>query len=206
MIKLKVFLFLSISFLINPNKTGLFAQEKISIGISAQMLNTRFLVNVSNFRTKGAYRPTSIFFTEYNFGKRYCVHTGLGYSMMTQNSDAFRNNFNYLVMPLYLKKGRLKENQRIAFASFFGVNLHYLLKAQHIFLDETKMDIMDQSRKFHFDFVVGGGLKFKLSDNFTLEALTDFSLGYFVNKRNAANMDINNFNTGLMLNLSYKLK
>jgi hypothetical protein len=206
MIKLRVFLFHLISFLIILNISGLFAQEKMSIGISAQMINTRFLANVANFQTKGAYRPTSIIFTEYDFGKKYCVHTGLGYSMMTQNSDAFRNNFHYLIIPLYFKIGRLKENQRIAFTSFYGANLHYLFKAQHIYLDETQMNIMDQSRKFHFDFVVGGGLKFKLSDNFTLEVLTNFSLGYFVNKRNAANMDINNFNTGLMLNLSYKLK
>jgi len=206
MIKQRVFLFLIISFLIILNSSGLFAQEKLSVGFSAQMLNTRFLVNVSNFQTKGAYRPTSILFAEYNFREKFRVHAGLGYSMMTQNSDAFRNNFHYLIMPLYFKIGRLKENQRIVFTSFYGVNLHYLFRAQHIFPDETQMDIMGQSRRFHFDLVAGGGLKYKLSDTFTLEALANFALGYFVNKRNAANMDVNNFNTGLMLNLSYKLQ
>ena len=206
MTKQKVILFHLFSFLMLLNSLGLFAQEKMAIGISAQMLNTRFLVNASNFQTKGAYRPTSVLFTEYNFGEKYCLHTGLGYSMMTQNSDAFKNNFNYLVMPLYLKKGRLKENQRVAFTSFYGANFHYLFKAQHISSDKTQTDIMNQCRKFHFDIVVGGGLKFKLSDNISLEALTDFSLGYYVNKPNAAFMDINNFNTGLMFNLSYKLK
>ena len=67
------------------------------------------------------------------------------------------------------------------------------------------MDILDQSRKFHYEIAAGGGLQIKLSDRISLEALTTFSLGYFVNKPNAVHLDINNFNTGFLLNLSYKL-
>ena len=204
--KQKELMFYLISLLSIAHVSGSFAQEKWSAGLSAQMINTRFLVNAANFQTRGAFRPTSIFFAEYNLGKKYSLHSGIGYSMMTQKSDVFKNNFQYLAMPVYLKKGRLHENQHVVFTTFYGVNLHYLLRAQHIFSDETQTDIMNQSRKFHFDLVAGGGLKFKLSENITLEALTNFSLGYYINKRNAINMDINNFNSGFMLNLSYKLK
>jgi hypothetical protein len=187
-------------------KPEVYAQEKLAIGVSTQMLNTRLMTNLYNLNTKGAYRPTTTLFVEYNFGKKYCIHAGLGYTMMTQNSDAFKNNFNYLTMPLYFKIGRLKEDKRIAFTTFYGFNLHYLNSAQHIFLDETRMDIMDQSRKFHADLAFGGGLKFKLSDKITFETLTTFSIGTFINKPNAADMCINNLNTGFMLNLSYKFK
>jgi hypothetical protein len=206
MVTQRIFLFLFISSLVILNKTQVYAQERLAVGVSAQILNTRLMVNVSNPSTKGAYRPTSIFFTEYSFGKKYSVHAGLGYSMMTQNSDVFRNNFNYLVMPLYFKIGRLKENRRVAFTSFYGSNLHYLFKARHIALDETQMNIKDQCRQFHFDLAAGCGLKFKLSDKISAEALTSISLGSSINKPNAVYMDMNNFNTGFMLNFTYRLK
>jgi hypothetical protein len=206
MLKQRICQIIFISCLAILTKPEAYAQEKLSAGISAQMINTRFLVNVSNFKTKGAFRPTTILFTEYCFSKKYSVHTGFGYSMMTQNSDAFKNNFHYLVMPMYLKTGRLKEDKRIAFETFYGFNFHFLLSAQHIFSDKTHESIMNQCRKFHFDIAAGAGLKIKISERMVFEALSAFSLGYFINKRNAVHMDINNFNSGLMLNLSYKLK
>lgn len=206
MLPQKTTFFLFITFFLLAFSSEIHAQEKFSAGISAQLLNTRLLVNISNPQTRSAYRPTSILYAEYHFGKKYCLHTGLGYSMMTQNSDAFKNNINYLAMPLYFKIGRIKENKRLAFTSFYGFNLHYLLSAQHIIPDATSENITEVCRKFHFDLAVGGGLKYKLIDKVTLETLTSFSLGYFINKPNAVYMDINNFNSGFMLNLSYTLK
>ncbi len=182
------------------------AQDKFSMGISSQMQNTRFMINLANPQTKGAYRPTTYVFAEYNFGRKYAVHTGLGYIMMTQNSDAFKNNFHYLVMPIYFKIGRIKGDKRFAFTSFYGTNLHYLLKAQHIFLDETEKNIMDECRKFHFDLTFGAGIKCKLTDRYMLEVMSSFALGYMVNKYNAAYTDVLNTNTGFILNLSYKFK
>ena len=182
------------------------AQGKLSIGLSTQMLNTKLIVNASNINAKGAYRPTSVLFAEYNFWRKMAVHSGLGYTMMTQNSDAFKNNYHYLAMPLYLKHGKLEEGKKIAFTTFYGTNLHYLLSSNHIDYDGVKTDLTGHSRKFHLDFVFGGGLKFKLSDKIILEALTSFSLGSMVNKYNPAYVDVNNLNTGYSLNLSYKFK
>ena len=182
------------------------AQEKIAFGISTQIFNTRFLTNVSNFQTKGIYRPGTVAFVDWKFSKRYDLRSGLGYSLMTQNSDVFKNNINYLVVPVYLKSGQFKENSRFAFTKFYGVNLHYLLGTKHIALDGTKTDITNECRKFHFDLTAGVGVKYKLSNQFTLEALAAYSLGYFINKPNDAFIDINNFNSGFMLNLSYRLK
>ncbi len=206
MIKLKVFLFLLISFLLFSSKTALFAQEKLSVGISGQMLNTRIMTDYLNPHTKGAFRPTSIVYFEYNFGKKYAIHSGLGYTMMTQNSEAFKNNFHYLTMPFYLKIGRIQDDKRFAFTSFFGTNVHYLLKAQHVDPDGPNQNIMNHCQSFHYDFTVGAGIKFKLSDKYTLEALYSISIGTMINKNNAAYMDVNNFNRGFMLNLSWKLK
>jgi hypothetical protein len=206
MIKLKVFLFVLISFSLLFSITGIFAQEKLLVGISGQMINTRIMTDYLNPHTKGAFRPTSIVYFEYNFGKKCAIHSGLGYTMMTQNSEAFKNNFHYLTMPLYLKIGRVQNDNRFAFTTFYGINVHYLLKAQHVVPDGPEQDIMNHCQPFHYDFAVGAGIKYKLSDKCILEALYSLSIGTMINKNNAAYLDINNFNSGFMLNLSYKLK
>lgn len=180
------------------------AQGKLSAGLSVQAINTQLVVNVSSLNAKGAYRPGTTLFVEYDLGKNMALHTGLGYTMMTQNSDAFTNDFHYLAIPLHLKFGRLKADKRFVFTSFFGTDLHYLLSARHNFSDGSEKNIIDQARKFHFDLVVGGGLKFRLTEQLCLEPQASFSFGYNINKYNAAYMDINNINTGFMLNLSYK--
>jgi hypothetical protein len=180
------------------------AQGKLSAGLSAQLINTRLVVNVSSLNAKGAYRPGTTLFVEYDMGKNMALHTGLGYTMMTQNSDAFTNDFHYLAVPLHLKFGRLKAGKRFAFTTFVGTDLHYLLSARHNFLDGGEKNIIDQARQFHFDLVVGGGIKFRLSEQLSLEPQASFSFGYNINKYNAAYLDINNINIGYMLNLTYK--
>ena len=129
--------------LISAGEMGsrLYAQERLQIGTSLQIHNTRMLVDYSSTKVKGAYRPTTILFAEFEFGKRLALHSGLGYTMMTQNSDAFKNNFHYLALPLYLKFGRLKDDKHLAFTSFIGTDIHYLLKSNHIGVYGTKTDI-----------------------------------------------------------------
>jgi len=180
------------------------AQEKLQLGISTQIHNTRLMVDLSSTHVKGAYRPTNVLFAEYSFGKHLAIHTGLGYTMMTQNSDAFKNNFHYLALPLYLKIGRLKDDKRLTFKSFIGMDMHYLLKATHITPNGNETDIMEYSRKFHSDLVGGAGIIVRLSDRFFMEGLVSVSFGSNVAIDNAALMDINNLNTGYRLNLLYK--
>ncbi|MFC2123195.1 hypothetical protein ACFLU5_00165 [Bacteroidota bacterium] len=188
-------------------ESGVNAQDKWAIGLSAQMLNTRLVdLNILNITTKGAYRPTSTLFTEYSFGKRYAIHMGIGYSLMTQNSDLFKNDFHYLAVPLYVKTGKIQDNKRIAFTFLVGTNLHYLLKAEHIFLDDSKIDIKEHCQKYHIDGAFGSGIKFRLSERTTLEGFMTFSLGSYVNKPSPAEFNMNNLTSGFMFNLSYKLK
>lgn len=182
------------------------AQGKLSAGLSAQYINTQLVVNVSSINAKGAYRPGATLFVEYDIGKRMALHTGLGYTMMTQNSDAFTNDFHYLAMPFHLKFGRLKADKRFVFTSFLGTDLHYLLSARHHSLEGGQKSINELTRRFHFDLVVGGGLKFRLSEQLSLEPQASFSFGHNINKYNAAYMDINNINTGFRLNLSYRIR
>lgn len=184
----------------------LHAQDRFLIGVSTQIHNTRLMVDYSSTRVKGAYRPSSVLFAEYEFGKHLGLHTGLGYTMMTQNSDAFKNNFHYLAMPLYLKIGRLKEDKCLAFTSFIGMDMHYPLKATHISLNGDRTDILDYTQKFHADLAGGAGVKFRLSNRFSMEALVSISHGSNISVDNAALMDINNLNTGFRINLSYKFK
>jgi hypothetical protein len=182
----------------------LHAQDRFSIGLSSQINNTRLMVDYASTQVKGAYRPTSILYTEVEFGRYLGIHTGLGYTMMTQNSDAFKNNFHYLAMPLYLKIGRLKDNKLLAFSSFVGMDMHYLLKASQLSPDRSNTDIGEYAQNFHADFATGAGVKFRVSGSFSMEALLTLSIGTMINADNAALMDINNLNTGFRLNLSYK--
>jgi hypothetical protein len=182
----------------------LIAQEKLQIGVSTQIHNTRLMVDLSSVHVKGAYRPTNVLFAEYSIGKQLAIHTGLGHTMMTQNSDAFKNNFHYLALPLYLKIGRLKENKRLAFKSFIGIDIHYLLMATHTTWNGNMTDIREYTQTFHFDLVGGAGIKFRLSDRFFMEGLVSISYGSNIAIDNAALMDINNLNTGYRLNLLYK--
>lgn len=182
------------------------AQDRLLMGVSAQIHNTRLMVDLTSTQVKSAYRPASVLFMEYEFGRRLGFHTGLGYSMMTQNSDAFKNNFHYLAVPLHLKIGRLKEDKRLAFTSFFGVDMHYLLKAEHQNDDGSKMDLKEYAQTWHTDLTGGAGVKLRLTGNLALETMLSISYGSNVNAYNAALMDINNLNTGFRLNLSYSFK
>ncbi len=182
------------------------AQDRFLIGVSTQIHNTRLMVDYSSTHVKGAYRPGCVLFAEYEFGKHMGLHTGLGYTMMTQNSDAFKNNFHYLAMPLYLKIGRLKEDKRLAFTSFIGMDMHYPLKATHISPAGDKKDIMKYTQKFQADLAAGAGIKFRLSNNFSMETIFSLSHGSNIAVDNAALMDINNLNTGFRINLLYKFK
>lgn len=184
--------------------TRLNAQDRFYIGLSSQINNTRLMVDYTSTKVKGAYRPASILYTEFEFGRYLGFHTGLGYTMMTQNSDAFKNDFHYLAMPLYLKVGRLKEHKLLAFSSFVGMDMHYLLKASHLTPDGSDTDIREYAQSFHSDFATGAGVKFRLSGSFSIEALLTMSIGTMINANNAALLDINNLNTGFRLNLSYK--
>lgn len=184
----------------------LHAQDRISVGVSAQLSNTRLMADYASTRVKGAYCPGSVLFAEYEFGKYMGIHTGFGYSMMSQNSDAFKNNFHYMAMPLYLKIGRLKDEKRLAFSSLLGIDMHYPFKASRISRAGESKDIMAYTQKFHADITGGAGVKFRLSDNLSMEAMISLSHGSGVNVDNAALLDINNLSTGLRINLSYKLK
>jgi hypothetical protein len=183
------------------------AQEKWVLGTSLQMVNTKiFDINLMNTQTQGAFRPGTTLFTEYNFGKRYAIHTGLGYTMMTQNSDQFKNNFHYLSVPVYFKLGRLKPGKKVASKAMVGTHLQYLIKAAHQVQDDSHLDIRDQSKDFHMDLVMGGGVEFRLSRQISLEAIGTLALGTFINKITPAELYMNNLNMGYMINLTYKLK
>ena len=181
------------------------AQGRLEIGISTQLHNTRLMVDLTTSKVKGAYRPAEVLFAQYGLGRHLALHSGLGYAMMTQNSDAFKNNFHYLALPVHMKIGRLKEYQRLAFTSFIGLDMHYLIGANRISPDGDKTDIVEYAQKIHSDMTGGAGVKFRLTERIALEGLVSISYGSNINSYNAALMDITNFNTGFRLNLSFKL-
>ena len=183
------------------------AQHGLSAGLSTQLINTRMVdFSAKNISTQGAYRPATTLFVEYEFGRKCAFQSGLGYTMMTQNSDQFKNNFHYLAMPLYFKTGRLSEDKWIAFNTLFGFNLHYLLGARHVYRDETKQDINDLSQQYHFDAVLGAGINIKISEKIRLDVFTIFSAGTYINKITPAQLYLNNINYGFGANLCYKIR
>ena len=187
--------------------TGMHAQNGMSAGCSAQLINNRIVdLSAKTLRVKGAYRPATSLFVEFELGRRFALQTGLGYTMMTQNSEQFKNNFHYLAVPIYFTRGRSDEDKRIAYSTLFGFNLHYLLGASHVYLDETKEDIVDLSQPFHADLVIGPGININITDKIRLDVYAALSFGTYINKITPAQLYLNNLNTGFGVNLCYKLR
>jgi hypothetical protein len=180
--------------------------NRFSVGLSAQMLNTRIVdMEVLNLQVRGALRPTINVFGEMNLGAKFILHSGLGYSMMTQKSDNFRNNLHYLMIPVYFKTGAKYGKRKWLLTAFGGTNLHYLLRAKHINSHDLKIDLRDYSQHYHMDFVLGAGVKIRLTESLNAEVLTSFNYGSYINRITDAELYLINVNSGIMINLSYQI-
>ena len=83
------------------------AQQKFWFGASAGVQNTLLSSrNSSEIDVKNAFRPFSTLDIEYRLSPRIAIQSGLGYALYTQNTSKYKNNFNFLLVPLYLKVGR----------------------------------------------------------------------------------------------------
>lgn len=183
------------------------AQEGLRAGISAGMQNTllrsygRSEINVEN-----AFCPHVSADLEYRFRPRSGIQFGLGYALYSQNTSKFRNNFNYLTMPLYLKLGGFRNENRIIALSFFGgPNLKFLVSANNLYQNEKK-NITDYATNFHLDYTIGGGLMYKPGERIVLEShITTTVLGSNFNNASFDNFVLKNFNYGVVIGLKYQL-
>lgn len=181
------------------------AQDGLWIGTSIGIQNTLLSSKSrSEIDVKNAFRPISTLDLEYRFSPRFSIQSGLGYALYTQNTSEFKNNFNYLLIPLYLKGGKFKENKKYAFSSFFGFNYKYLLSAKNLYEGE-KNDISEFTRNSHLDYTIGFGLKYKLQENMILESHLTGSYGGNFNNVSFDGFILKNINYGVIFSLKINL-
>jgi len=137
-------------------------------------------------------------------GKHSIKHyIGIGYSLYTQNTSKFKNNFNYLTIPLYFKGGSFKNDRKFAFSYFCGINYNYLISAKNIYQGD-KNDIKSYTRRFHQDLALGFGVKHKLTDKLLLETYLTGAVGGYINKASFDGFLLTNMNYGALISLKYR--
>jgi hypothetical protein len=156
--------------------------------------------------SKPSYNPSISLNYERIFKNKLAFQTGFGFLIMTQNTNAFKNNFYYAVVPIYFKSKVKSDVKKISFASSFGINVNFLTKAQHMLYDKTKSDISEYCETVQIEVVVGLGFNLKLSDDIRLETLLRVSQGSQINKIYPSNLGMQNFNIGLSCSLFYNFK
>ena|GEM_PF-3539702 len=184
-----------------------YAQDGLHVGISIGVQNTLlWSEGRSEIDVKNAFCPLVTADIEYRFEPRLGIQSGIGYALYSQNTSKFRNNFNYLTVPLYLKLGGFKkDNRKFALSILGGPNFKFLILANNVYQDE-KNDISDYTTEFHLDYTLGIGLKYKLNDNLVLEShLTGSFLGGSFNKTSFDGFVLRNFNYGAVISLKYRI-
>jgi hypothetical protein len=198
-IKLFILIFL-VSFVTKSN-----AQEGFWYGVSLGAQNT-YLVSpkISSIDAKNALRPYTMIDIECRFFPKFAIQSGVGYSLLTQNTSKFKNNFNYLTIPLYFKWGGFKADRKWSNSYFVGMNLNFILSAQNKYQGE-KNDITSYTNKLLKDIVIGYGVKYKYSDHFLLECHLTGSYGSSIELGSSNGSKLIHINYGGMISIKYQL-
>lgn len=181
------------------------AQKGIWYGVSCGAQNTYLYSWIrSEIDAKNAIRPFTTLDLQFQLSPKAAIQTGIGYSLYTQNTSKFKNNFNYLTIPVYLKGGSFKKDRKFALSYFAGLNFNYLLSAQNLYRG-GKNDIMKYTRGFHQDYVYGLGMKYKIKDNILLETCLTGTVGGSINNVSFDGFALMNMNYGAVISLKYQL-
>ncbi len=185
----------------------LYAQKGLWYGCSFGIQNTYLRSWIkSDIDTKNVIRPFTRIDLEYRFSPKFALQTGLGYSLYTQNTSKFKNNFNYITIPLYYKGGSFKKDRKFALSYYSGLNYNILLSAQNIYLDE-KNKINKYTNRIHQEVVLGIGVKHLIKEKLLLESYFIGSVGMqSINKLSTDGFSMINMNYGLVFSLKYRFK
>lgn len=182
------------------------AQKGLWYGVTFGVQNTYLRSWIrTEIDAKNAVRPVALFNLEYQFSSGVAFQSGIGYSLYTQNTSKFKNNFNYLTIPLYLKGGSFKNANKYALSYFCGLNCNFLTSAQNIYKGE-KNDIKEYTMGFHQDMAFGFGMKHKIRDNILVETYLTGAVGGYINKTSFDGFALNNMNYGALISLKYHFK
>jgi len=184
-----------------------FSQEGLQYGLSVGIQNTLLRSkNSTEVDVKNAFCPLVTADIAYGLSNYIGIQSGIGYALYSQNTSQFRNNFNYLTIPLYLKVGGFKNNRRFALSVFGGANFKFLLSANNIDNNEKKA-ISNYTTAFHQDYTLGMGMKYNIGNSLTLEThLTGSFLGGSFNKASLEGFFLRNFNYGLVIGFKYHMR
>ncbi len=181
------------------------AQDRFWVGLSGGLQNTYLLSSGrSEIDAKNAFRPNLALNTEFRFSPKIAVQTGLGYSLYTQKTSKFNNNFHYLTIPLHIKAGRFRKERKIALAYIVGLDFNYLLSAKNVYLDERN-NITDYTNRSHTEPVLGLGIKKKINEQFLVETYITGKMGGMINNATNDGFALRNRNYGIMVSLIHTI-
>lgn len=180
------------------------AQEGLQCGFTAGIQNTMLRSTYrSEIDAKNAFCPLLSADMAYGIYSMVAIQSGIGYALYSQNTSKFRNNFSYLTIPLYLRLGGFRNNRRFAFSLFGGPNYKFLISASNAFQNERN-NISDYTTRFHLDYTIGAGLKYKVNEVLALEVhLTTTLPGGSFNIASADGFILKNFNYGAVFGFKY---
>lgn len=183
-----------------------FAQKGFRIGVSAGIQNTLLQSkNRSEIDVRSAFCPLVTADAEYGFTNQFGVQSGIGTVQYAQNTSKFRNNFNYLIIPLYVKLGAFRNDRKVTLSFLAGPNFKFLLSAVNRY-EGQKNDISDYTTGFHLDYTLGAGLNYNLGEHLVLEShLTSSFLGGSFNRSTSDGFFLKNFNYGVIFGMKYRL-
>jgi hypothetical protein len=197
--KLFILIFL-VSFVSKSN-----AQEGFWYGVSLGVQNTYLVSKMSSIDAKNALRPNTMIDIEYRYSPKFALQSGVGYSLFTQNTSKFKNNFNYLTIPLYIKGGGFKDDRKWGNSYFVGMNFNFILSAQSKYQGE-KNDITSYTNKLLKDIVIGYGVKYKFSENCLLECHLTGSYGSSIDLGSSNGSKLIHINYGGLISIKYQLR
>ncbi|MGW8315682.1 MAG: porin family protein [Bacteroidales bacterium] len=193
-------------FLLFLNGLPAFAQKGFRFGVSAGIQNTLLQSkNRSEIDVRSAFCPLVTADAEYGFTNQFGVQSGIGYARYAQNTSKFRNNFNYLIIPLYFKLGAFRNDRKVTLSFLAGPNFKFLLSAENKY-EGQKNDISDYTTGFHLDYTLGAGLNYNLGKRLILQShLTSTFLGGSFNRVSTDGFLLKNFNYGVIFGMKYRL-
>ncbi|MBL7110507.1 MAG: outer membrane beta-barrel protein [Bacteroidales bacterium] len=179
------------------------AQDRFWVGLSGGLQNTYLLSSGrSEIDAQNAFRPNLLLNFEFRFSPKIALQTGLGYSLYTQKTSKFNNNFHYLIIPLHIKTGRFRKERKIALAYFVGVDFNYLLSAKNVYMDE-RSNIVEYTKRLHTEPVLGLGIKKKINEQFLVETYITGKMGGVINNASNDGFALINRNYGIMVSLTH---
>lgn len=176
-------------------------QAGLTLGVQNTLLKSK---SSSEINALNVFCPLVSADIAYGLFRNFAIQSGFGYTLYSQRTSKFRNNFNYLSVPLYVKIGGFRTSRKFMLDLFGGPNFKFLLSANNMYQND-KQDISYYTKGFHRDYTFGFGMKYLLDNHLLIEAhLTGTLWGGTFNRTSFDGFFLRNQNYGMAMGIKYR--